>query len=61
MAGPSSSPRGEYVGKPGTKWPAGERYVDNDPHDTFGRDDALPAPANRAARRAAARAARRNR
>ncbi|MEU0667162.1 hypothetical protein ABZ508_02705 [Streptomyces lavendulocolor] len=55
MTGPSSTPRGEHTPKPGIWWTttvgwSGEQLAD---------DDAEPPRANRATRRAAARAARR--
>lgn len=57
MAGPSSTPRGEHAGRPGTRWntglvTTGEQYLPDD-------DQPAPRP-NRAARRAALRAQRRN-
>ncbi|MHC3392067.1 hypothetical protein ACLQ2E_21770 [Streptomyces lavendulocolor] len=55
MTGPSSTPRGERAGRPGSRWETelrttGEQHVP---------DDAEPPRPNRATRRAAARAARR--
>jgi hypothetical protein len=55
VSAPSSTPRGEHPGRPGTHWntalvTSGEQLVDD--------DQPTPRP-NRATRRAAARAARR--
>lgn len=63
MTRPSSSPRGEHPGRPGTNWDTQlvrtERVVD----ETSGPDmnQPLPPRPNRATRRAQARAARRKR
>jgi hypothetical protein len=55
MTGPSSSPRGERAGTPGTNW---EQHLVRTEHVI---DDDQPDPApNRATRRAMQRAARRN-
>lgn len=55
MTGPSSAPRGEKPGTPGTRWNTAlvrtEHIVDDDAPD--------PTPPDRATRRALARAARR--
>ncbi|MEE4546479.1 hypothetical protein V2S66_31505 [Streptomyces sp. V4-01] len=63
----SSSPRGEHPGRPGTTWDTELAYVevvvpdrDGDDESPFGWTEPAPRP-NRAARRAAARAARRTR
>lgn len=54
MTGPSSSPRGEKPGKPGTGWDTELRRI-----ETVVDDDAPDPTPNRATRRAIARAARR--
>jgi hypothetical protein len=66
VSGPTSSPRGERAGTPGTSWETeivslGEVIVDTDDGESpFGwRELDPPATPNRATRRAAARAARR--
>ncbi|MGW0550528.1 hypothetical protein [Streptomyces altiplanensis] len=57
MSAPSSSPRGEKAGRPGTRWETElrtiEQLVDDDAPD--------PPRPNRKTRRARTRAARRNR
>jgi len=68
MTGPKSVPGGESAPRPGGTWATTETYVDNDPLDTFGREDTFgpdmnqpdPPRPNRATRRAMQRAARRN-
>lgn len=66
MTGPSSAPRGEHTPAPGVTWERqlvslGEVVVDlDDGESPFGRRKLEPPPAaNRATRRAQARAARR--
>jgi hypothetical protein len=65
MTRPSSTPRGERAGTPGTTWETRlvrtETVIDDDPENTSGPDMNRPytPPPNRATRRALARAARR--
>lgn len=67
MTGPSSSPRGERAGTPGTNWETRlvrtETVIDDDPDSTTtpGMNEPQPPRPNRATRRAMQRAARRNR
>ncbi|MBA4865950.1 hypothetical protein H1V43_32320 [Streptomyces sp. PSKA54] len=65
MTGPSSAPRGERAGTPGSNWETelvslGEVVVDTDDGESpFGWREPEPPRSNRETRRAAARAARR--
>lgn len=64
MTGPTSSPRGERAGTPGTTWDThlvtAEIIVDTDDGESpFGWRELEPPTPNRATRRAIARAARR--
>lgn len=65
MTGPSSSPRPEHAPRPGVTWQTSlvpvEQLVDEDDTSGPGMNQPLPPRPNRATRRAAARAARRNR